>query len=62
MAGNVTFEPISDDEAWSIFDENAQRLLHMSADEFVARWDAGEFQPVESTAVMQLLMLRPSGR
>lgn len=61
MAEAVEFEVIDQDESWAIFDENAHRLLDMSGEEFAKRWDAGEFQPVEDTRVMQLVMLRPSG-
>lgn len=61
MAGNVEFELISADESWAIFEENAHRLLGISAEEFIEHWDAGEYEPVTDTRVMQLLMLRPSG-
>ena len=62
MSAKVTFEPISEEESWKIFDENAQRLLGISAEEFVTSWEQGRYQPVTDTRVMQLLMLRPSGR
>lgn len=61
MSTDVTFEPISEDESWAIFDENARRLLGISGGEFAARWDNGDFQPVTDSKVVQLVMLRPSG-
>lgn len=62
MSDIVEFEVISEEESWQIFDENAVRLLGIHADEFVERWESGDYQPVTDTRVMQLLLLRPSGR
>jgi hypothetical protein len=62
MAQNVTFELINKDESWKIFDGAAHRLLHMSANELVRRWDGGEFADDTSPELMRVLMLRPSGR
>lgn len=59
---NVTFEKISGEESWAIFDAAAQREMGMSGDEFAARWDAGEFDGRQTIEAMQVAMLRPSGR
>lgn len=62
MPGDVTFEMISRDASWQVFDDAAQRLLRMSGEEVARRWDAGEFAGSDSVALMQVIMLRPSGR
>jgi hypothetical protein len=62
MAEHVEVEMISHEESWEIFDENAQRLLGVSGEEFVRAWESGGYQPVTSTKVMQVVMLMPSGR
>lgn len=62
MTGNVTFEIISESDSWKIFDEAAHRLMQMSGDEVARRWDAGEFAGSDSADLMQVIMLRPSGR
>lgn len=58
---SVDFEVIDSQEAWSIFDETSKRLLHLDGSEFARLWDAGEFATSDSTDVMRVAMLRPSG-
>jgi hypothetical protein len=62
MSGSVTFEKITPDESWRVFDEAARRYFNMGADELVKRWDAGELADQTSPELMRVLMLRPSGR
>lgn len=59
---SVTIEKIDADEAWQVFDETSHRILGISADELVRRWDAHE--PINATRreIMRVLILRPSGR
>lgn len=49
-----------------VFDRQAQRLLGISGDEFLRRWDAGEFRQEEDSphgrATMFLAVLLPFGR
>ncbi len=33
----------SDAEAWAVFDAEAKRMLGISGDEFLRRWDAGAY-------------------
>lgn len=61
MAGDVTFEMITRQDSWKVFDDAARRLLHMSGKDVVRRWDAGDFAGSDSVALMQVMMLRPSG-
>ncbi|HXA52716.1 MAG TPA: hypothetical protein VNV86_20510 [Candidatus Acidoferrum sp.] len=45
----------------AIVDSAAQYFLHMSGEEFVRRWDAGEFaQPDEIPGVLEVLSLLPT--
>lgn len=60
MAG-VSFELISNEEQWEIFDDAARRLLNVGGSEFARRWDAGEFLGSDEPGVMQVAILRPDG-
>ena len=62
MSGDVRFEMIGKEASWKVFDDAAMRLLRMSGEEVARRWDAGEFAGSDSPALMQVIMLRPSGR
>jgi hypothetical protein len=62
MAGSVTFQEITSEESWDIFNDAAQRLLNMTGEDLIAAWDAGELADVKRVELMQVLMLRPSGR
>lgn len=52
---------ISDEEAREIFDETAQRLLGISGDEFLRRYDRGDYhgQKDEDIAVVSMEMILP---
>ena len=55
---------LSREEGRELFDRQARRYLDMSGDEFLAKWDAGEFgDPDDRTknppGVMRLAMLLP---
>lgn len=62
MGGNVEFELISEQESWDVFDDASQRLLGIPGADFASRWDAGEYASADEINVMQVAMLRPSGR
>jgi hypothetical protein len=62
MSGSVTFEKISSDESWQVFDDAAHRILGLSGSEVARQWDAGEFSDRTTPELMRVLMLRPSGR
>lgn len=49
------------EEGWEILEENAQRLLNMSADEFIRRWDSGELK-VDRPRIVDVAMLLPPVR
>ena len=44
-------QEIYGEEARAEFDRQARRYLHMSGEEFLRRWDAGEFPDVEDPDV-----------
>lgn len=41
---------LTEEEARALFDRRARKLLHISGEEFLRRWDAGEYRPVPDTA------------
>ena len=57
--GGVTVEVITDDEAWDDFDHAARRLLGMSGQELIEKWDRGELTDQTTPDLMRVLMLRP---
>lgn len=51
---------LSKEEGRRLFDEEARRTLGISGDEFIRRYDAGEFDdPDDSPEVMNLVSLLP---
>lgn len=54
------------EEAKALFDRRARTLLHISGEEFLRRWDAGEYHLVRDTAdgrkVGELVMMLPFAR
>jgi hypothetical protein len=57
---------LDDDESHQFFDAQARRLIGMSGDEFIRRYDAGELNEVldgpRHEAIAELVMLLPFGR
>jgi hypothetical protein len=55
---------LSTDEAMAMFDRQARRLVGMPGEDFLRRWDAGEFHPVpdetpEDRRLARLVMSLP---
>jgi len=54
------------EEGRALFDRQARQLVGMSGEEFIRRWDAGEFRDVADTAghrhILRLASLIPFGR
>ncbi|MGH2534271.1 MAG: hypothetical protein ACRDJW_18535 [Thermomicrobiales bacterium] len=54
------------EEGRALFDRQARTLMGMSGDEFIRRWDAGEFRDIANTAgnrhITRLASLIPFGR
>jgi hypothetical protein len=55
-------EEVSVAEGREIFDRAARETLHVSGDEFLARWDAGEYDGSEDPAVAGVSILMPFAR
>jgi hypothetical protein len=53
---------LSREEGKLLLDEQARRYLQMSGEEFIRRWDAGEFDGPERSEVVRLAMLLPFAR
>lgn len=57
---------VSPEEGKAIFDEAARTMMGMSGDEFIERWEAGEFDEIADTAghrhIMYLALLIPFAR
>lgn len=59
----ITFHVMSPEESWEGFDHAARLYLHMSGEDFLRAWDAGEFdEDPDRPEVMRVAMLRPFGR
>ena len=55
---------LTPEEGMAFFDREARQLMGMSGEEFLRRWDAGEFQPVpdetpEDRKLVSLVMALP---
>jgi hypothetical protein len=54
------------EEGRSLFDRQARQLMDMSGDEFLRRWEAGEFRDIADTSdhrhILRLVSLIPFGR
>lgn len=54
---------LSVDEGKALFDKTARRLLGISGEEFLSRWDAGVYEGErENMAVTKVAMLIPFAR
>ncbi|MBA2277936.1 MAG: hypothetical protein H0W06_09270 [Chloroflexia bacterium] len=57
---------LSAEEGRQLFDEFARELLHMDGEEFMRRWNAGEYEDLEDIPengeILYLSMLMPFGR
>jgi len=64
-SGNVVPEvhELSVEEGAALFDKTARKLLGISAQEFLARWDRGDYEDErENMAVTKVAMLIPFAR
>lgn len=71
-ARDTTVDPLpgidllTPEEARALFDRRARQLLRISGEEFLRRWDAGEYRPVRDDVdghkVGELFMMLPFAR
>jgi hypothetical protein len=50
------------EEGRAMLDRAAREVLNMSGEEFLARWDAGDFEDPEDPAITRVAMLIPFAR
>jgi hypothetical protein len=59
-------ELLSPEDARALFDEQARKTLGIAGDEFIRRWDAGEFDGIaddpDRPEIMRLAMMISFGR
>jgi hypothetical protein len=57
---------LDDEESHQLFDREARRLMNMSGEEFIRKYDAGDFEGEmdgpQHHALVKLVMLLPFGR
>jgi hypothetical protein len=53
---------VTREEGREILDRAAQEALNISGEEFLARWDAGQYEDDEDPAVTRVAMLIPFAR
>ncbi len=62
--GQVRF--LTPEESRAFFDQEARRLLGISGEEFVRRWEAGEYTEIaddpDHPEILDLYMISPLGR
>lgn len=46
-------------QGWKLLDANARKYLGMSAEEFLSRWDCGEFTDIDTPEMMNVAFLIP---
>jgi hypothetical protein len=57
-AGYEAIEWIDEEQASILFDALVRDLMHISGDEFIRRWDAGEYAPlIEDPAHAEVVYL-----
>lgn len=54
---------LTPEEAYELFDRKARRLMNMSGEGFMRRWDAGEYAEIADTPgnlrIMRLALMMP---
>lgn len=53
---------VTREEGRAMLDQAAREALKMSADEFLRKWDAGEYEDADDPAVTRVAMLIPFAR
>jgi hypothetical protein len=54
---------LTDEQSWELFDRAARHYLDLSGEEFLARWESGQYgDPDAEPGVMSVVMLLPFAR
>jgi hypothetical protein len=56
---NGQMRELTIDEGWRVLDARAQRYLRISGDEFLRRWDQGQYRGEDSPEVLRVVMALP---
>jgi hypothetical protein len=59
---NGQIRELTHDEGRALLDARARRYLGISGDEFLRRWEAGDFRGVDRPEVMRVVMAIPFAR
>jgi len=55
-------QELSAEEGRALFDKTARRILGISGDEFLVRWDRGDYEREHDMAITKVAMLIPFAR
>jgi len=55
-------QELTAEEGWALLEEHARRYLNLSAEEFLRRWDANEFENPDRPEVLRVAMTIPFAR
>jgi hypothetical protein len=50
------------DEGYAMLDRAAKECLNISGEEFLAKWDAGEYEDLDDPVITRVAMLIPFAR
>ncbi len=57
---------LSEEEAWECFNDQGLRTLGVAGEDFLRRWDSGDYRPIPDTPegrkISRLVMLLPFAR
>ena len=59
VATEKGFHELSREEGWALLDCEAQRYLQMGAEDFLRKWDAGEFKNRDDRGILRVASLIP---
>jgi hypothetical protein len=57
-----TFNEIAESEAKALLDRQTRKYLDLSVDDFIAKWDRGDYRESDDPHVRRLAVLIPLGR
>jgi len=57
-----TFTELAEGEGLALLDRQTRKYLDVSAEEFIAKWDRGEYRESDDPHVRRLSVLIPLGR
>jgi len=58
----VDAEEATQDEGYALLDHAARECLNVSGEEFLTRWDAGEYEDMDDPMITRVAMLIPFAR